>query len=84
MVFTNETAIVNIGENTHEEPFKLLAFAGSVIERGNNSLAIHPIGHPTMSRDAMTEIFDVESTFKPRSKESSERSNKGCEARHKQ
>lgn len=40
-------------------------------------LAIHTIRHATMSRNAVTEVLDVECAFKPRSKETSKRSNQG-------
>ena len=42
-------------------------------------LAVHPIGHATVSGDAVTKVFDVKCTLESRSKESAERSNEGRE-----
>lgn len=37
-----------------------------------NSLAVHTVGHPTMTGDTMAKVFDVEGTFETGRKKASE------------
>lgn len=60
VVFSNKTAIIDVGEHAHEE------------------LAVHAIGHPSMTRDAVAKILDVEGTLETRRKETSEWRHERC------
>ena len=47
-----------------------------------DSLAIHPVGHSSVSRDRVSEVLDVESPLESRSEESSEGSEERREGGH--
>lgn len=47
-------------------------------------LAVHTVRHTAMSRNAVTEVLDVEGTFQSRSEEPSEWRDKRGEARHEE
>ena len=47
-------------------------------------LAIHSVGHAAVSWDAVTKIFDIESTLETRSKEAPKRCDQRSKACHKQ
>jgi hypothetical protein len=49
---------------------------------GADSLAIHPIGHSTVSGNRVSKVLDVECTFEARGKEAAEWSDEGCECGH--
>lgn len=57
---------------------------GTVKGREKGALAIHTIGHPSMSRDTVSKVLDVKCSFEARGKESAERSNERGEARQEQ
>jgi len=50
----------------------------------HQKLAVHPIRHAAMSWNAVTKVFDVESTLETGSKEATERSNQRSKASHEQ
>lgn len=47
-------------------------------------LAVHSIGHPPVSRNALTEVLNVEGTLESGGKETAEWSNERRENRHDQ
>lgn len=48
------------------------------------ALAVHPICHPTMTRNTVAKVFDIESSFEARGEEASEGSNERGKGRHDQ
>jgi len=53
-------------------------------KHAHQKLAVHSIGHAAMSWNAVTEIFDVESTLETRSEEATKRCYQRSKACHKQ
>lgn len=49
-------------------------------EKAHDELAIHAVSDTAVSGDRIAEIFDLESAFKTRGKETTERSDEGCES----
>jgi len=72
-VFADQATIINIGEHTHQESTTLSAKTG-VRRKILNILAVHPVSHPPVSRDTMTEILDIKGTLKSGSEKAAERS----------
>jgi len=54
----------------------------NIREHAHQKLAVHAIGHPSMSWYAITEVFNVERTFKARGKEATEWRHERGETRH--
>lgn len=57
---------------------------GSVVDESKQpceELAIHSVGHASMSRDAVTKVLDAKRSLESRGKESSEGSHEGSENR---
>ena len=73
-VFADQTAVIDVGEDTHQESATLSA--KNAKSETSNILAIHSISHSPVPRNAMTEILDVEGTLESGSKETTERCNK--------
>jgi hypothetical protein len=84
IVGANQTAIIDVGEDAHEES-----------DNDNQSmmtgirivclLAIHPICHPSVAWDAVAKVFDVKGAFEARRKEAPEGRDEGRKAcKHKE
>ena len=81
-VFTNQTAVINVGEDTHQEPATLSAKNPSARHKIPNALAVHSISHSPVSRDTVTKVLDVKGTLKSGSEEATEGGNERRENGH--
>ena len=67
MMNPDEAAVVHIGEDTHQEPAQRSKSEESTPEMASNYiLAIHSISHPTMARNAVSKVLDIESALETR------------------
>jgi hypothetical protein len=80
-ILADQATVIDIGENTHQKP-GLLSANGSVECEVGSILAIHSISHSPMSRNAVAEIFDVESTLKSGGEEAAKWGDEGCKNSH--
>ena len=82
-VFADQTAVVYVGEYTHQKSTTLPVSGGADCANcQSNILAVHSIGHSPMPRNAVTKIFDVEGTLESGGEEAAKRSNEGRENGH--
>lgn len=61
LVHGDESVVVHVGEETHDE------------------LAVHTVGHASVSGDGVTEVLDLKASLESRGEETTERSNEGGE-----
>jgi hypothetical protein len=71
-MFSYKATIIDIGKHAHEESRNGVSVLKNGIEI-KNSLAVHAIGHPSMTRDAVAKILYVEGALETRCEESSKR-----------
>ena len=82
MVLLDQAAIIDVGENAHKES-RLDGqhpMDDEISVRRQYSLAIHPVCHTAVSRDAVAEVLDVERALEPRSEETAKWCNEGRKA----
>ena len=83
MVLADEAAVVDVGEDAHEEPEGERGSAYTYMRLGRAGvyvLAVHAVGHAAMPGDAVAEILDIERALESRSEEAAKWCNERREA----
>ena len=69
VVLANEAAVVDVGEDTHEEPSQASPSVSVIViytaEENSDVLAVHTVRHSAVSRDAVAKVLNVEGALEP-------------------
>jgi hypothetical protein len=81
MMLSDECRVVDIGKHPHQKSICQVSSKTQQQTGAEYALAIHTIGHTTVSRNAITEILEIERPLEARGKEPSEWRDEGSERR---
>lgn len=83
VVLANHAAIVDIAEHTHEESGSIM-LANTPKKNWLHVLAIHPVRHTAVTRNAISKVLDVKGALEARCEETAKRCHERRKCRHDQ